>query len=224
MSEQNPSRTANVERIKLAMIPLLACCLWYFLSPTKSDSTSATLSPHVTSTPTLALKRTETHSLTQSFETCPTNSNNMSNSGSEAKESPDLEKRLVNWPSISVTEIVRHNPFECPLVLKPIVPKIEQTPLEVPDDTSEDELPRYAEEVREALDGKRLTALVQTPKGLVALIGDDVVRTGDRVGERLRVAAIREKGVILELIDRSAGRSNRVDLTKPVQVEIPVTP
>lgn len=184
MSESASGKQPAPNGKKLALIPVLGAALLYMVA-SPSDQAVA---------PTLAVRRPE-----------PNSTNPLLPSTTAAKPAAGTAT-TVTWPATPLEDVLAYNPFQMPAELKPLVePVVEPSPLLLTPGQDPGELDvAQAAELRDALKGQRLTALVQTTRGLGAIVGDAVVSVGDLVGERLRVTAIRPDGVLLELIDKPA--------------------
>ena len=170
MADRRSSTNTQKQRIKLVLIPVLGIVLISFLF-SQNDKRLETI-PGVTPQATATPTKPTFH----------------------AKQSN------VDWPSASLDQVLRHNPFAAPPALTHLMkPSTSPGPIATVKTlavTNED----LTEELRSAMKGKKLHGLIQTSRGFIALVGDDVVREGDLIGERVRVKSIQSKGVELELI------------------------
>jgi len=124
----------------------------------------------------------------------------------EASQKPavgSIPGSAVTWPATPLNEVLTVNPFKLPTELRPVTTVANESlqTLAPAEDLKQLDAEKLAE-LRAAVKAQRLTALVQTNKGVGAIVGDSVVSVGDLVGERLRVTAIRPEGVEVELIDK----------------------
>jgi hypothetical protein len=185
MAEPTSPKNPNPSWKKLLLVAVLGAVLLYVVTSPSDQGTS----------PTLVARPPEQR------PTIPSVSSN-----AMAKPVPGSTTGAVTWPATPLADVLAFNPFKMPAELKPpVAPVTEETPLSLAPAADLNELDAaQAAELREALKGQRLTALVQTSKGIGAIVGEAVVTVGDLVGERLRVTAIRPDGVLLELIDKPA--------------------
>lgn len=177
---------------KLLLIPVLGAVLLYVVCAPSNEGAA----------PTLAARVPEPH---QTKPLAPSTAVANSTTGSATVP--------VTWPATPLADVMAFNPFQMPAELKSPVDSVDRAsslPLTPDEDLKELDAARAAE-LRAALKGQRLAALVKTSKGLGAIVGDAVVAVGDLVGDRLRVTAIRPEGVVLELIDKPAPADGKSD-------------
>lgn len=188
MAEPASTKKPAPSRKKLLLIPVLGAVLLYVVCAPSNEGTA----------PTLAARTPEPRQMNPP-------------ASSTAAAYPVAV--AVTWPTTPLADVLAFNPFQMPAELKPPVVSVAKvSPLPLTPDVDLKKLDAAkAAELREALKGQRLKALVQTSKGLGAIVGDAVVAVGDIVGERLRVTAIRPDGVLLELIDKPAPADSKSD-------------
>lgn len=210
MVERSASRKPAPSKSKLLLIPVLGAVLLYLVcgpsndvaSPPKlvrtAESSAAlnSVSPATvavsTTVGTTSLSKTSLSTTTMSV--------------TEASQKPavgSIPGSAVTWPATPLIAVLAVNPFKMPTELRPVTTVANESlqTLTPAEDLKQLEAEKLAE-LRAAVKGQRLTALVQTNKGVGAIVGDSVVSVGDLVGERLRVTAIRPEGVEVELIDK----------------------
>ena len=188
MSEPVSPRPSFPGWKKLLLIPVLGAVLLYVVCAPPNEG----------AVPTSAARVPESH------RTQPPASVAKPSQGSVAVE--------VTWPATPLADVMAFNPFRLPAELRlPVDPAADVSPSPNLDADWNELNTARAAELREALKGQRLTALVQTSRGLGAIVGDAVVAVGDIVGERLRVTEIRPEGVLLELIDKPAPTNGKSD-------------
>lgn len=195
MSEPASPKKSAPNWKKLALIPVLGAVLLYAVASPSDEAAP----------PTLVVRPAQSGSTNSPAPSTPVSSTNASSSPT-AKKPLQGTTTTITWPATPLEEVLAHNPFRMPAELRPLVASVtEPSPMLLTPGESPEELEvAKGAELREALKGQRLTALVQTTKGVGAIVGDNVVGVGDLVGERLRVTAIRPDGVLFELIDKPA--------------------
>ena len=210
MVERSPSKTFAPSQSKLLMIPVLGAVLLYMVCAPSNDVAPP---PKLvrTAEPPSALKTVSpaTVAVSTTVATSPHSKTSLSTitmSVTEASQKPavgSIPGSTVTWPTTPLIEVLVVNPFRMPTELRPvtIVANESLQTLAPAEDLKQLDAEKLAE-LRAAVKGQRLTALVQTNKGVGAIVGDSVVSVGDLVGERLRVTAIRPEGVEVELIDK----------------------
>ncbi len=192
MNDPQPKPAPSQNLIKMLLIPVLGAVLYYVLFSPADNTTPATvmapvgLSSHSRPSPTTFPMATP-----------------------EASDSAVT----VTWPSVPVADVLATNPFRMPEALRSqTIPVAEDppapTPAAVQAQAAEHEKELVAE-LRAAVKEHRLSGLVRTSQGIGAIVGDEVVTVGDTIGDRLRVTAVRPEGIVLELIQRPVGRTDR---------------
>ncbi len=179
-------------RTKLIMIPILGAVLLYLVFTPGEQSETPTLvaRPAAPVTSTNAPPPSPPVALT---------------TVSPPPVATEKSGRAVIWPSVPLEKVMAINPFkQLPGLKSPPAELVDQSPPGDIDATLADRNAERAAELRAATKTYRVTALVQTSKGVGAMIGDQVVVVGDVLGDRVRVSAIRAEGIVLELIDRPA--------------------
>lgn len=204
MAERSSSRKSAPRNLKLLLIPVLGAVLLYVVcSPSNAVTPPPPLvrasgpQPQTSSAPAAVSTATATRRAA-SLATAKL--------ATEASQKPAVGSTpgsAVTWPATPLTDVLAVNPFKMPTELKPVVAVAEVPPQPLRQDLKEPDSTKTAE-LRAAVKGQRLTALLHTSKGVGAIVGDNVVGVGDLVGERLRVTAIHSTGVELELIDKPA--------------------
>ena len=106
------------------------------------------------------------------------------------------------WPRLPLGEIVDHNPFAYPAVLLPSETSLVavETPL------GENGLNLQAEAVRrqellESWQASEPSVIYESPSGVVALIGTQVVREGDVLDDVVQVVSVDANGIVFELVE-----------------------
>lgn len=120
-----------------------------------------------------------------------------------AKGAANAPGTSVKWPTTPLSEVLAKNPFQMPEKLRALATPVAPEPVAPvePQVTTAERDAELAAALRAAAQTHRLTGLVQTSKGIGAIVGDTVVTVGDKIGDRLRVTSIRRDGVVLELIE-----------------------
>ena len=185
MAETTSTVPPTQNRTKLLLIPVLAAAFLYLVCAPAEPSGSAIR---------IAAPSSSTSSQPQLTNVKDLKSTRPLNSIPIASR--------VTWPSTPLADVLAHNPFKLPAELRLItnsIPINTQPTDNTVDLDEQDEAKK--EELRAAIKGQRLAALVKTKKGLGAIIGESVISVGDKVGDRLRVTSIRPDGVVFELVD-----------------------
>lgn len=213
MAEHSSSQKPAPGKAKLVLIPVLGFVLLYVVCSPSND-----IAPPVQlARPPVPLTSTSAPStaaaVTPSTPTTARATAAWPASEASAKSSSASATATVTWPATPLAEVLAVNPFKMPTELMPAVAEVEAPPQPLAPDRKELAAEKFAE-LQAAAKGQRLAALVRTSKGVGAIVGDSVVGVGDRVGDRLRVTAIRPEGVEVELIDKPAstdGNGKRLD-------------
>lgn len=189
MDERSSRKPPAQSGKKLLLIPVLGVVLLYLVfAPSDDGEAPALVAPPPAANPGA------------SDEASP------SSKGSRTRSGPAANAIAVSWPTTPLADVLAVNPFKLPEELKPLVEPVEEDPPPPPAAVAapEEVAAAKAAELREAMTGLRLGALIRTPSGIGAMVGGTVVLVGDTVGNRFRVIAIRPEGVELELIDKPA--------------------
>ena len=210
MAERPSSPKPVPGKAKLVMIPVLGAMLLYVVcSPSNEVAPPVQLArppvpPTSTSAPSIA------SALTSLTPTTARDAAALPASEASAKSGSASATAAVVWPATPLAEVLSVNPFKMPSMLLPAVDEAvaEVPPQPLAPDRKELDAEKLAE-LQAAVKGQRLAALVRTSKGVGAIVGDSVVGVGDRIGERLRVTAIRPEGVEVELIDKPASTDSK---------------
>ena len=208
MAERPSSQKPVPGKAKLVMIPVLGAMLLYVVcSPSNEVAPPVQLArppvpPTSTSAPSIA------SALTSLTPTTARDAAALPASEASAKSGSASATAAVVWPATPLAEVLSVNPFKMPTELMPAVAVAEVPPQPLAPDRKELAAEKFAE-LQAAAKGQRLAALVRTSKGVGAIVGDSVVGVGDRIGERLRVTAIRPEGVEVELIDKPASTDSK---------------
>ena len=208
MAERPSSQKPVPGKAKLVMIPVLGAMLLYVVcSPSNEVAPPVQLArppvpPTSTSAPSIA------SALTSLTPTIARDAAALPASEASSKSGSASATAAVVWPATPLAEVLSVNPFKMPTELMPAVAVAEVPPQPLAPDRKELAAEKFAE-LQAAAKGQRLAALVRTSKGVGAIVGDSVVGVGDRIGERLRVTAIRPEGVEVELIDKPASTDSK---------------
>ena len=210
MAERSPSQKPVPGKAKLVMIPVLGAMLLYVVcSPSNEVAPPVQLArPPVP--PTSTSMASTSAAITPSVPTTARDAATWPASEASAKSGSASTTTAVIWPATPLAEVLAVNPFKMPSMLLPAVDEAvaEVPPQPLAPDRKELDAEKLAE-LQAAVKGQRLAALVRTSKGVAAIVGDSVVGVGDRIGERLRVTAIRPEGVEVELIDQPASTDSQ---------------
>ena len=203
MAERPSSQKPAPGKSKLVLIPILGAVLLYVVcSPSNEIAPPVQLArPSVPLTSTSAASTAST--FTPSTPTTARAAAALPASEASSKSGSASTTAAVTWPATPLAEVLAVNPFRMPTELMPAVAVAEVPPQPLAPDRKELAAEKFAE-LQAAAKGQRLAALVRTSKGVGAIVGDSVVGVGDRIGDRLRVTAIRPEGVEVELIDKPA--------------------
>jgi hypothetical protein len=160
---------------KLALIPLLGAVLLYVLMgrPKTSNSISFPASSNATST-------------TIPTRTAPKPSNANQYSATE-----------VTWPTFSAAQIIHIDPFDRRRVF-PEIPKAEATNTNV--DGNNGKLVGYDSQAANTKKSEslKIQAIYQSPQGIAALVGDRIIRIGDRLDDGSRVTDITADKIVVD--------------------------
>ncbi len=208
MAEHSPPQKPAPGKAKLVLIPVLGAVLLYVVcSPSNEIAPPVQLArPPVPPTSTSVASTASV--VTPSTPTTARDAANLPASEASAKSGSASTTATVVWPATPLAEVLSVNPFKMPSMLLPAVDVAEVPPQPLALDRKELAAEKFAE-LQAAAKGQRLAALVRTSKGVGAIVGDSVVGVGDRIGERLRVTAIRPEGVEVELIDQPASTDGK---------------
>lgn len=106
-----------------------------------------------------------------------------------------------------VEQIADVDPFALPESLLPPPPPVPESPLAQflegakPEEPQQTEAVDPWEDARDRWAAERVSLVLSTPTGLVAVIGDRMVRVGDELDEYCRVAEIRADGIVIEPVE-----------------------
>ncbi len=208
MAEHSPPQKPAPGKAKLVMIPVLGAVLLYVAcSPSNEVAPPVQLArPPVP--PTSTSVASTASAATPSTPTAARDAATLPASEASAKSGSASATNTVVWPATPLAEVLAVNPFKMPTELMPAVAVAEAPPQPLAPDRKELAAEKFAE-LQTAAKGQRLAALVRTSKGVGAIVGDSVVGVGDRIGERLRVTAIRPEGVEVELIDKPVSTDSK---------------
>ncbi len=197
MAEPHSKKQVSQNRIKLLLVTVLSVVLLYVIF-SQSEHGPVTARVVGTSDP----RTTNPLSLSDSVK---------SRAGS-MNPAPGSVLATVAWPATPLADVLAINPFKLLDDLKPVglIPGTTPTVVESGADLAESQDTKSME-LRDAIKSHRLKAIVKTPTGIGAIVGDAVIGVGDVVGNRLRVTEIRPIGVVFELIEEPIDRISTIE-------------
>lgn len=186
------TQSPPANRTKLVLIPILGAVLLYVVfTPAEQSEVPQLVARPATPAPTPS--------------TPPTSPSIALTTASPPATTAQKTRTTVTWPSVPLAQVMAINPFQMlPGLKSPTVELAEQPPRGAIDPNLAERQEERSAQLRAMTKSYRVTALVQTSKGVGAMIGDRVVVVGDVLDERVRISAIREEGIVLELIESPA--------------------
>ena len=188
MAESSTSTRKPANRLKLALIPVLALALLGILS-SSGDEAPAAMEDAVTSDSATAESVTSEDDVAQAVATA--------------------KQRKISWPQITLAGVLQHDPFALPPALSQLVTPAasEEQQQNGPDDKSassneESVEAAAAEDMQQkmaALQQRHVSVLLRSAKGLAAVIDSKVVHEGELLENGVRVVEIGRDGVILQI-------------------------
>ena len=210
MAEHPSSQKPASGKAKLVMIPALGAVLLYVVCSPSSGIAPPVQLARPPAPPTSTSAASTASAVTPSTPTTTRVAAALPASEASSKSGSASATASVIWPATPLAEVLAVNPFKMPTELMPAVAAAEVPPQPLAPDRKELAAEKFAE-LQTAAKGQRLAALVRTSKGVGAIVGDSVVGVGDRIGDRLRVTAIRPEGVEVELIDKPAATDSKAN-------------